>query len=101
MVAPSEHVEFNRSPTFLKKISPVTGLELRIVEHLRCWPKAGVEIVGPVRELRFEDNGHEYGIVFARRAQRLNLMNLFELPHQQRELAEYLEAVRRMYGGAK
>lgn len=97
MAAPSINLEFSEGDRFRKKLIPIPGLGRAITVFLQSWPNFGERVCKDIRQMKFENGGRNYVVVFTRRAHRVGLMNVFETPRDERILREYLDEIRKSY----
>jgi|ERR1700722_2115743 len=101
MVAPGINVQFSEGDSFKKRVAPVPGLGYAITEFLRNWPNLGELICKDIRKVDLANGGRSYVVVFTRRVHQVGLMNIFEVPGQEKNLEDYLGTLRETYCGGK
>ena len=101
MTAPGDNLEFFESEYFSHRLEKAGPIRQAVLEHLKSWPRSGLEIAGGVKELAFKFGGKNFAVFFRRQANRIGLMYVFELPKDFGALEEQKTAIRKRYSGGK
>lgn len=96
-MVPGDSLEFGEGRGFKTRLKGVPELGAAVIQHLRQSPNAGDEICGGLKAFKLEQGGKVYKTIYKRLRNRVALIEIFELPRQQRVMDEALADLKKTY----